>query len=239
MAILEVNGLSVRYGSRPVLSGVSARFQSGQLTGVIGANGAGKSTLLKAMLGLVVPTAGEILYNGAPLRREQVAYVPQRQQVDWSYPATVLDVVLMGRVRATGWVRRFDRHSHDLARAALARVDMDAFVHRPIGELSGGQQQRVFLARALAQETDVILLDEPLAGIDLKTQGFIFQILQDLCTEDKLVALVHHDLGAVLRHCHHLILLQQRLVAAGSPHQVLRPEWLQQAYGEGLLLEVA
>lgn len=239
MAELTLEHVCVRYGSRVVLEDVTATLPSGSLTGIIGPNGAGKSTLLKAMVGLVPLAGGEVRYQGSRLRREQVAYVPQRQQVDWSYPATVLDVVLMGRVKATGWYRSFDRHSYNLAEAALARVGMEDYAHRPIGSLSGGQQQRVFMARALTQEAKILLLDEPLAAIDLKNQAFIFALLQELAQNGKLVALVHHDLGAVLRHCDHLLLLNQRLVAAGSPRFVLSRAHLQAAYGDGLVFAEA
>lgn len=239
MGELQLRQISVAYGGRRVLEDVTATVMAGALTGIIGPNGAGKSTLLKAILGLVPRLRGEVTYGGSRLRREQVAYVPQRQGVDWQYPATVLDVVLMGRVRAMGWYRRFDRRSYELAQAALEQVGMEDFQDRPIGSLSGGQQQRVFLARALAQEGEILLLDEPLAGIDLKNQGFIVELLQGLAGQGKVVAWVHHDLGAVLRHCDHLLLLNRRLVAAGPPRLVLSPELLRTAYGEGLMLAEA
>ncbi|MBD3560304.1 metal ABC transporter ATP-binding protein, partial [Planktothrix sp. FACHB-1355] len=171
--------------------------------------------------------------EGKPLmdRREKVAYVPQRSQIDWTYPATVWDVVMMGRISKTGWFRRFSAASRRVAQDALERVGMSAYRDRPIGQLSGGQQQRVFLARALAQEADVFCFDEPFAGIDQKTQSIIFNIFHELADADKTVIVVNHDLGESIANFDDLILLNTDLIAAGSRQQVLTQENLYRAYG--------
>lgn len=232
-AIIAVSQLSVQYRMVEALRNVSFEIQPGCLTGIIGPNGAGKSTLLKAMLGLIPVTSGTVLYEGKPLvqQLERVAYVPQRSQIDWSYPATVWDVVMMGRVRKSGWFRRFSTVSRHIAADALERVGMSAYRNRPIGQLSGGQQQRVFLARALAQEADIFCFDEPFAGIDQKTQAIIFDIFHELAGGGKTVLVVNHDLGESITHFERLILLNQELIAAGSRTSVLSEENLYRAYG--------
>lgn len=231
--MINVSHLSVRYRMVQALQDISFTVRPGQLTGIIGPNGAGKSTLIKAMLGLVTPQQGVVQYEGQPLAQqlEQVAYVPQRSQIDWTYPATVWDVVLMGRVRKAGWFRRFSSVSRQIAAAALERVGMIELRDRPIGQLSGGQQQRVFLARALAEEAEVFCLDEPLTGIDQKTEAIIFDVLHELTAAGKTVLVVNHDLGEAITNFDDLILLNRELIAYGERAMVLRPEALQQAYG--------
>jgi manganese/iron transport system ATP-binding protein len=230
---VTVKNLTVHYRMVQALKNVSLTIQPGRLTGIIGPNGAGKSTLVKAMLGLVPVTQGEALYGDRPLadQLDQVAYVPQRSQIDWTYPATVWDVVMMGRVRKSGWFRRFSNVSRQIAADALERVGMAEFRDRPIGQLSGGQQQRVFLARALAEEADVFCLDEPLTGIDQKTEAVIFNILVELTKVDKTVIVVNHDLGEAITHFDDLILLNRELIAYGDRQSVLRPENMHRGYG--------
>jgi manganese/iron transport system ATP-binding protein len=232
-AIIAVSQLGVYYRAVEALRNINCEILPGRLTGIIGPNGAGKSTLLKAMLGLVPATGGTVLYDGKLLMEqlERVAYVPQRSQIDWTYPATVWDVVMMGRVRKTGWFRRFSSVSRRIAAEALERVGMSQYGDRPIGQLSGGQQQRVFLARALAQEADIFCFDEPFVGIDQKTQAIIFDIFHELANEGKTVLVVNHDLGESIAHFDDLILLNTELVAAGSREQVLSQENLYRAYG--------
>jgi manganese/iron transport system ATP-binding protein len=229
---LEVQGLSVAYRSLIALDKISFSLPMGQLVGVIGPNGAGKSTLIKAMLGLVPSNQMLMTLAGKPLRQQlqRIAYVPQRSQIDWQYPATVWDVVLMGRVRQTGWLRSFTPTSRHVALAALERVGMAAFRDRSIGELSGGQQQRVFLARALAQEADVFFLDEPFVGVDQKTQTVLFEIFHQLAEAGKLVLVVNHDLGTAITHFDQLLILNRSLIAAGPRQTVFRAEILRQAY---------
>ncbi len=230
---IVVSHLGVKYRTLEALRDVSALAHSGRLTGIIGPNGAGKSTLLKAMLGLVPTTGGQVLCGGKPLweQLDRVAYVPQRSQIDWTYPATVWDVVMMGRVRKTGIIRRFSAVSRRTAAAALERVGMSDYRHRRIGELSGGQQQRVFLARSLAQEADIFCFDEPFAGIDQKTQSVIFDIFHELAAAGKIVLVVNHDLGESITHFDDLILLHTEIIATGNRQQVLTPENLYRAYG--------
>ena len=232
-ASITVSHLSVVYRQVEALVDVNCVFNSGRLTGIIGPNGAGKSTLMKAMLGLVPAKSGVVLYEGQPLmeQREQVAYVPQRSQIDWTFPATVWDVVMMGRVQKTGWFRRFSSVSRHLAADALERVGMSDYRDRKIGDLSGGQQQRVFLARSLAQQTDVYCFDEPFVGIDQKTQDIIFDIFHELADSGKTVLVVNHDLGASITNFDDLILLNRKLIACGARQQVLGEENLYRAYG--------
>ncbi|MDX2270383.1 MAG: metal ABC transporter ATP-binding protein [Cyanobacteriota bacterium] len=238
---ITITDLRVSYRSHLALDQITTQLAAGQLTGIVGPNGAGKSTLIKAMLGLIPIERGEITLDGQPVsgQRRRIAYLPQRSQIDWTYPATVWDVVLMGRVRKTGWLRHFSSNSRELAHAALARVGLADLANRPIGQLSGGQQQRVFLARALAQEADILALDEPFAGVDQKTEGILFDILRQLADQGSTVLIIHHDLGTAIRRFDHLLLLNQRLIAQGSPHQVLQPHYVQQAYGGYGLPEVA
>jgi manganese/iron transport system ATP-binding protein len=174
-----------------------------------------------------------VLYQGKPLMQqlEKVAYVPQRSQIDWTYPATVWDVVMMGRVKKTGLFHRFSAASRQVAAAAIERVGMSAYRNRPIGQLSGGQQQRVFLARALTQQAEIFCFDEPLAGIDQKTQSIIFEVLHELAASGKIVLVVNHDLGESIAHFDDLILLNRDLVATGDRASVLTEENLQRAYG--------
>lgn len=230
---ITVSNLGVKYRTVEALQDVSFTLNCGKVTGIIGPNGAGKGTLLKGMLGLIPVSSGTAIYQNQPLMDQlaKVAYVPQRSQIDWTYPATVWDVVMMGRVRKTGWFHRFSNVSRQIAQTALERVGMSQFRDRPIGQLSGGQQQRVFLARALAQEAEVFCFDEPFAGIDQKTQAVIFEIFRELANEGKIVLVVNHDLGESITHFDDLILLNQELIAAGSRQKVLTQENLYRAYG--------
>ncbi|ABC99835.1 manganese/iron transport system ATP-binding protein [Thermostichus sp. MS-CIW-19] len=238
-ASLVVRDLTVRYGKLLALERIGAEIRPGRITGILGPNGAGKSTLLKALLGLVPKEGGEVRYGGQVLRGEQVAYVPQRSAIDWSFPATVWDVVLMGQVRAAGWLRRIGPEGRERAAQALERVGMGAYRDRPIGRLSGGQQQRVFLARALAQEAEIYALDEPLAGIDQPSEAIVFQVLRELADAGHIVMVVHHDLGQALAYFDEVLLLNRVLIAQGSPQQVLQPQVLQRAYGRILPLDSA
>ncbi len=233
---IQIDNLTVRYQNNTALRQVSAQIQRGRLTGLIGPNGAGKSTMMKAMLGLI-PAGGTVSYGAEPGSQplvsvlDQVAYVPQRAQIDWTYPATVWDVVMMGRVRRTGWFRRFSGVSRQKAMAALERVALADLADRPIGQLSGGQQQRVFLARSLAQEADIFCFDEPFAGVDRKTEGILFNILRELAAAGHVVLVVHHDLGESITNFDDLLLLNGALIASGERQAVLQQENVYQAYG--------
>ncbi len=232
-ALIRVNHLGVQYREVNALEDVTVTIQPGRLTGLIGPNGAGKSTLVKAMLGMAPVVQGMVLYGDRPLaeQRHRVAYVPQRTQVDWTYPATVWDVVMMGRVRPTGWFQPFSVTSRQLAAAALERVGMMTYRDRPIGQLSGGQQQRVFLARSLAQAAEIFCFDEPFVGVDQKTEAVLFEVFQELAAAGKTVLVVNHDLGESITHFDDLILLNRTLVASGPRQQVLNAMNLERAYG--------
>lgn len=232
-AAINISHIGVHYRTQEALRDVNCIVKPGRITGIFGPNGAGKSTLMKAMLGLVTVSSGKVLYQDKPLMQQlgKVAYVPQRSQIDWTYPATVWDVVMMGRVKKTGWLRSFSAVSRQVARNALERVGMAEYCDRPIGQLSGGQQQRVFLARALAQQADIFCFDEPLVGIDQKTQAVIFDVFHELADANKILLVVNHDLGESISHFDDLILLNRELIATGSRQQVLKEENLQRAYG--------
>jgi manganese/iron transport system ATP-binding protein len=242
--MLEVQQLAVNYRGVSGLDRVSFKIEPGQLVGLIGPNGAGKSTLLKAMLGLVPTAHGTVKYCTCPLcnHLERVAYVPQRSQIDWDYPITVWNVVMMARTRQLGWFRRPGAAANALVSAALDRVGMLDLKDRRIGELSGGQQQRVFLARALAQQADLFLFDEPFTGVDKKTEAVLIDVFGELKAAGKILLVSTHEWGKSLdqleREARHqggrILLLNQRLIADGSPQQVMTSENFQQAYGTPL-----
>ena len=230
---IAIDRLWVHYRHVEALRNINCQVEAGKVTGIIGPNGAGKSTLLQAMLGLIPASQGKVMYQGQPLQVQlkRVAYVPQRSQIDWTFPATVWDVVMMGRVKHTGWFRRFSSVSRRIALQALERVGMAAYRDRRIGELSGGQQQRVFLARSLAQQAKIFFLDEPFVGVDKKTERILFDIFRELADEGKIVLVVNHDLGESITNFDNLILLNQDLIASGDRALVLQPENMHRAYG--------
>lgn len=230
---ITVSHLGASYRTVEALRDITLKLEPGRVTGIIGPNGAGKSTLLKAMLGLIPISSGSAIYEEKPLhdRLEILAYVPQRSQIDWTYPATVWDVVMMGRVKKTGWFRRFSAVSRRIAADALGRVGMSDYGDRPIGQLSGGQQQRVFLARSLAQEAEIFCFDEPFVGVDKKTESIIFNIFRELANAGKIVIVVNHDLGESITNFDDLVLLDKELIASGTREAVLTEENLHRAYG--------
>jgi manganese/zinc/iron transport system ATP- binding protein len=230
---VEVHDLTVAYGTQPVLWDVDLELPEGRLIGVVGPNGAGKSTLLKAIVGVVRPLTGHVRIHGAPYedRRAWVGYVPQRESVDWDFPASALDVVLMGLYGRMGWFRRPSAADREKALACLERVGIRELAGRQISRLSGGQQQRVFLARALAQEARIYLMDEPLSGVDAATEEGILAFLRDLRAEGRTVVVVHHDLQTVSGHFDDVVLLNMRLVAAGPVRDVFTAENLRKTYG--------
>jgi manganese/iron transport system ATP-binding protein len=238
-ATLQIQDLTVQYGGNvEALSKITYTVCPKRITGIMGPNGAGKSTLLKAMLNLIPPTEGSVVLDQQLLQHQlhRVAYLPQRSLIDWTYPATVWDVVLMGRVRKTGWFRWPSTVSRQIARQALERVGMMDYCDRPIGQLSGGQQQRVFLARALTEETEILLLDEPFAGVDQKTEQIIWSILRELVAQGQMVVVVHHNLNQALTHFDELLLLNRTVVASGTPETVLTDAHLQEAFGSAVPL---
>ena len=235
---LSIRGLTVSYGEKPAVFSVDVSFRPGQMTAIVGPNGAGKSTLLKAALGIIRPLSGQVTSLGRPLndQRARIAYVPQRASVDWDFPARVLDVVMMGLTRELGLLGRVRASHRTCAMACLDRVGMAGFAHRQIGQLSGGQQQRVFLARALAQEADLYLLDEPFAGVDAATEKAIIAVLHGLRAEGKTVIAVHHDLATVAEYFGRVFLINTTAIAEGPVAEVFTPDHLQTAYGGRLAL---
>ncbi len=240
---VEVSDLTVAYHEKPVLWDVDLVVPAGVLMAIVGPNGAGKSTLLKAILELVPIAAGRVLIFGRPLTetRHLVAYMPQRESVDWQFPTTVLDVVVMGLYGKLGWFRRPGRRERALACAALEKVGMTAFAHRQISQLSGGQQQRVFLARALVQDAQVYLMDEPFQGVDATTERATITLLQELRAQGKTVLVVHHDLQTVPEYFDWVTLINVRRIACGPVAEVFTEHNLRRAYGGRLsfLSEVA
>ena len=230
---LEVRRLTASYSSRPVLWDVDARFPAGAMSAIVGPNGAGKSTLLKAAVGLVSADAGQSHILGSPARAvlDRVAYVPQRDAVDWDFPITVREVVEMGRYRATGWFRRMPASDRSIVDEALGRVGMEPFAHRQIGALSGGQRQRVFIARALAQEAPVMLLDEPFAGVDARTEASLLELLRSARDEGRSIVVVHHNIATVRAAFDWALLLNVRAIACGPATEILVPGNLRRAYG--------
>jgi manganese/zinc/iron transport system ATP- binding protein len=230
---LEARRLTASYSSRPALWDVDAAIPAGTLAAIVGPNGAGKSTLLKAVVGLLKADSGHVLIEGQPAKAalDRVAYVPQRDEVDWDFPITVREVVEMGRYRTTGWVRRLKKGDHEVVAESLARVGMTPFASRQIGELSGGQRQRVFIARALAQESPVVLLDEPFAGVDARTESVLLDLLAEFRDEGRTIVVVHHDLGTVRARFDWALLLNVRTVSCGPVGESLTDEMLRRAYG--------
>lgn len=230
---VQVTDLTVAYRERPVLWDVDLEVPRGRLMAIMGPNGAGKTTLIKAILGLVPTAAGSVLVHGRPYgqSRDLVGYVPQRGSVDWDFPTTVADVVMMGRYGALGWLRRPGRPEREQAAAALAKVAMQDFAGRQISELSGGQQQRVFLARALVQEAQVYFMDEPFQGVDAKTERAIITLLKELREQGRTVVVVHHDLQTVTEYFDWVTLLNVRRIASGPVAETFTDENLRLAYG--------
>ncbi len=231
--MLEVEQLVVDYRGVSGLKSVSFSIKLGELVGVIGPNGAGKSTMFKALLGLVPLTHGVVSYCDCPLHQqlEKVAYVPQRSLIDWDYPITVWNVVMMARTRHLGWFKRPGIPDKKIVQEALERVEINTLKNRKIGELSGGQQQRVFLARALAQQAELFLLDEPLTGVDKKTEAIILEIFKQLREEKKILLISSHDWGENINQLDRLLLLNRCLIADGTPQQVMTKDNLKEAYG--------
>ena len=238
MSALETHDLTVTYRRRPVLYGIDVEVPEGKLVGVVGPNGAGKSTLIKAVMGVVKPSGGWVKAFGQPVKSNlrRIGYVPQRESIDWDFPVTVMDVAMMGTYGRLGPFRWAGAKQKREAREALERVGMLPYARRQIGSLSGGQQQRVFLARALAQDSDLYLMDEPFAGVDAATEAAIIELLKDLRSRGKTVIVVHHDLQSAREYFDMLLLLNMRLVAFGDTEEVFTPELLQTTYGGRLTI---
>lgn len=235
---LEIHDMTVAYHRKPVLWDIDLVVPAGKLVGIVGPNGAGKSTLIKAVLGLLPLASGKVEIYGLPYARQRhlVGYVPQRESVDWDFPVTALDVVMMGTYGRLGWLRRPGQEERRQGLECLTQVGMEGFARRQIRQLSGGQQQRVFLARALAQDAQIYFMDEPFAGVDAATEEAIVGLLQQLRARGKTVLVVHHDLLTVRRYFDHVILLNMRLVAAGATPTTFTDENLKKTFGGRLTI---
>ncbi|MEJ5224285.1 MAG: metal ABC transporter ATP-binding protein [Anaerolineales bacterium] len=235
---LDVEDITVSYGEKTILRNVSFQVPHGARVAVVGPNGAGKSTLFKALVGLLPLQSGRIFIHGEPLgaHRDCVAYVPQREEVDWRFPVTVRDVVTMGRYNQIGWLRRASRIDQQIVEQALDALGIASLANQPIGSLSGGQQQRVFLARALAQQPHILLMDEPFTGVDAVTQGATLRLLDVLRDQGVTAIISTHDLNLAAGHFDHLLLLNRRVIGYGHPQQVLTQDNLARAFGSSLLV---
>ena len=235
---LHVEDLTVTYGANPVLWDIDLDIPPGVMCAIVGPNGAGKSTLIKAALGLVRHVAGHVRFLGRPIgqMRGQIGYVPQRHSVDWDFPTTARDVVEMGLYRDLGWLRRPGKAEHARALAALAEVGMQDYADRQISQLSGGQHQRVFIARALVQDAPILILDEPMAGVDASTEAIIIALLKKLRDAGRTVIVVHHDLTTVQSYFDWLVMLNVRIIAQGPVAQTYSADNLRAAYGRHLAM---
>ena len=232
--VLKVHQLTVNYDKISVLWDISFSVLKGELVGVIGPNGAGKSTLLSAILGITKPLSGKILFFDAPFEKvkRRLAYVPQRRSIDWDFPITVFDAVLMGRYSHLHWIKWYRKRDREKATETLKILGLEHLAKRQISQLSGGQQQRLFVARALMQEADFYILDEPFAGVDMGTEKLIMDILKKLKEEGKTLLIVHHDLNTVESYFDSLLILNTSLIAYGAVKDVFNKENLLQAFGQ-------
>ena len=231
--VITIKSVSVAYQKKPVIENFSCDFPENEIIGIVGANGSGKSTLLKAIMG-IIPFQGSILIFGEKIEkvRKKIAYLPQRSSVDWDFPASVLDVVLMGLYHKVAWYKPFRKEHKDLALSYLEKVKMLDFAKKHISELSGGQQQRVFLARAFAQEADLFVLDEPLAGVDVSTENIIIDLLKELQKNGKSIVMVHHQIENFKEYFNYLLMLKDgKKIAFGETDEVLTNENIFKIYG--------
>lgn len=235
---LEIHDLTVAFDRKPVLWNIDLMIPQGKLLGVIGPNGAGKSTLIKAVMGILTLSSGYVKIFDRDIEdvRSRISYVPQRESVDWDFPASVLDVVLMGRYAHLGLFKRPRKADRDIAMDCLKKVGMDSFAHRQISQLSGGQQQRTFLARALAQQADIYFMDEPFSGVDAATEKTIINLLRNMTNSGKTVMVVHHDLHSVSQYFDWVIMLNTRLVAFGPTETTFTQKNLHETYGGKLTI---
>jgi len=231
--IIEAHNLTVLYGRKPAIWNVDFKLPEGQVIGIMGPNGSGKSTLLKSIMGVVTPTTGYTKVYDQELNqvRHKVSYVPQRQEIDWDFPASVWDIVSMGRFHVRGLFKRLTSEDNDIIQESLEKVNMLGFAKRQISQLSGGQQQRVFLARAIAQQGELFLMDEPFAGVDIATEEMIVDLLKEMKDQGKTLVIVHHDLHTAQSYFDHLVLMNTRLVACGKTSDVFTDQILTDTYG--------
>ncbi|MFT5056740.1 MAG: manganese/zinc/iron transport system ATP- binding protein [Pseudoalteromonas distincta] len=231
--IIEAHNLTVLYGRKPALWNIDFELPDKQVIGIMGPNGSGKSTLLKAIMGVVEPTSGFTKVYDDELNnvRDKVSYVPQRQDIDWDFPANVWDIVAMGRFQKRGLFKKLTTEDKEIVTDSLEKVNMLGYAKRQISQLSGGQQQRVFLARAIAQQGDLFLMDEPFAGVDIATEEMIISLLKTMKDAGKTLVIVHHDLHTAQSYFDHLVLLNTRLIASGPTSEVFTDKILTDTYG--------
>lgn len=238
MTAVSIKNLTVTYHKKPAVKGISLDIDEGAIIGIVGPNGAGKSTLIKAILGLLPADTGEIkifgIKNTDSLKR--VSYIPQKEQFDWDFPIDVSEVVMMGRYPHISFFGRPSGRDYEIVNSMLDKVEMKNYAHTQIRNLSGGQQQRIFVARALAQESDLYFLDEPFVGVDAKTETAVFNLIKELKSQNKTILIVHHDLGKVREYFDKLILINQTLIAYGNTDDVFTPEIIQKTYGGRLTI---
>lgn len=232
--IIKIKDLIVAYDEKPAIWHLNMTLQENSLTAIVGPNGAGKSTLIKSIMQLIKPVSGEIHINGSKSKKalKDIAYVPQKGEVNWEFPTTVLDVVLMGRYVHKGWIKRPNSEDHKIALSALREMKMEAFRNRQISELSGGQRQRVFLARAICQDADIYIMDEPLQGIDITTEKLIIKTIKSLQEQGKTFLVVHHNLDTVKEYFDHVIIMNKTIFAGGKISDVWTEENIDKAYSE-------
>jgi len=236
--VIEIDGLSVNYGNKRVLTNIHMDVDAGHVYGVIGPNGAGKSTLFKSILGLIEYNSGTIKVFGQEIEktRKRIAYVPQKDEIDWRFPATVKDIVMMGRYPFKSLFSRLNKEDHQIADNAMKEMGIEDLKDRQIGALSGGQQQRVFIARALTQEAELFFFDEPFVGIDITTENKIIEIMRKLASENKTLLVVHHDLSTVEEYFDKVILLNQRLINYGDTTEVFNNKNVAETYRSQLTI---
>ncbi|WCA22410.1 metal ABC transporter ATP-binding protein [Candidatus Phytoplasma oryzae] len=237
---IQIKDLTVAYNIKPVLWDIDIDFFDSSLTAVVGPNGAGKSTLVKTMIELIPKISGNILFNNQKYKqiRKKISYVPQRNSVDWHFPITVFDVVLMGRYGHLGWFKRPTQEDKKIALQALKELDMIPFMNRQISELSGGQQQRIFLARSLAQQGEIYLMDEPFQGVDIQTERKIICLLKSLKKKNKTIIVVHHDLTTVQKYFDYVVFLNVQKIASGPVSYVFNNENIQKTYSNQMLIKL-
>lgn len=236
--VINVKNLTISYNKKPAIKGIHLDIEPGNVIGIIGPNGAGKSTLMKGILGILPLDTGEVKIFGKDINesRKRISYIPQREQFDWDFPINVEEVVMMGRYAHMPIVGLPKEYDKKMVRSALEKIEMQKYAKRQIRNLSGGQQQRIFLARALAQQSDLYFLDEPFVGVDAKTEKAIFNLMKELKDEGKTIIVVHHDLGKVVEYFDKLIMLNQRLVAYGNTNEIFTPELVNMTYGGRLTI---
>lgn len=238
MGIISVKNLTVTYNKKPAIKGINLEIESSNIIGIVGPNGAGKSTLLKGILGLLPADTGEVKIFGKNIKDslKRVSYIPQKEQFDWDFPINVSEVVMMGRYPYLSLFGNPKESDKEIVNRVLEKVEMKKYAHTQIRNLSGGQQQRIFLARALAQQSDIYFLDEPFVGVDAKTETAIFNLIKELKSEGKTIMIVHHDLSKVENYFDKIILINQILIAYGDTSKVFTPDLLHRTYGGQLTI---